>query len=45
MSEVKGMTNQQFIAHLENLKMLAEKAETTEETIKAIERLQEKMKE
>lgn len=45
MNEVKNMTNRQTDGLLEALKIIAEKADSTEEVIEAIERIQNKMKE
>lgn len=44
-NEVMNMTNRQAAGLLEALKIIAEKADTTEEVIEAIERIQDKMKE
>ena len=43
--EVKSMTNKQTTGLLEAIKIIAEKAQTKEEVIEAIERIQDKMKE
>ena len=45
MNEVTNMTNRQAAGLLEALKIIAEKAETKEEVIEAIGRIQDKMKE
>ena len=45
MNEVKNMTNKQMDGFLEALKIIAEKADSKEEVIEAIERIQNKMKE
>ena len=44
-NEVREMTNRQAAGLLEALKIIAEKATTTNEVIEAIERIQDKMKE
>lgn len=45
MNEVKNMTNRQTDGLLEALKIITEKADSKEEVIEAIERIQNKMKE
>ena len=44
-NEVMNMTNRQMDGLLEALKIIAEKADSKEEVIEAIERIQSKMKE
>lgn len=44
-NEVTNMTNRQAAGLLEALKIIAEKADTKEEVIEAIKRIQDKMKE
>ena len=45
MNEVKNMTNRQAAGLLEAIKIIAEKAKSTEEVIEAIDRIQDKIKE
>lgn len=42
--EVQRMTDKQFAAHLETLKIIVEKSESKEEILKAIERIQQTIK-
>lgn len=43
--EVESMTNGETVGLLEAIKIIAEKAESTEEVIEAVERIQGKIKE
>ena len=42
--EVRGMTDKQFLAHLETLKIIAEQAKSVEDVKNALDRIQGVMK-